>query len=157
MKRLKLTASYQEGDKIVTKTMTVLVAPNKEQDVFDFEAFVNSKADELKLAVISSNVDILTWNDEDGFPDAEMSSMAATVDPDLLVATCPRLPDNPENIMVFCPESMELFVKDGGFAEVYRDIRDTYESMYWSGSGDHWDLIVYFKDGKTMRHAWPQL
>ena len=139
MKRLKLTASYQEGDKIVTKTMTVLVTPNKEQDVFDFEAFVNSKADELKLAVISSNISVLTWIDKDGIPDARMATMASEADPDLLVATSPRLPDNPENIMVFCPESMELFVKDGGFAEVFAEIRDTYESLYWSGSGDHWD------------------
>ena len=156
MKRIKLTASYQVGDQITRRVMTILVTPNKEQDVFDFEAFVNSKADELKLAVISSNVSVLTWDDGDDVPTDQISQMAVEVDTDLLVATCPRLPDSNETIMVFCPASMELFVRDGGFAGLFMEIRDIYESLYWSGSGDSWDLIVYFKDGKTMRHAWPQ-
>lgn len=156
MKRIKLTASYQEGDQITRKVMTILVTPNKEQDVFDFEAFVNSKADELKLAVINSNVDVLTWKDDEDVPTDKIAQMGTDVGNDLLVVTSPRLPDNNETMMVFCPVTMEKMIQSGRFAEIFKYIRNTYESLYWTGSGDHWDLIVYFKDGKTMRHAWPQ-
>lgn len=152
MRRIKLTASYKDGDKITQKVVTILVTPNKEQDVFDFEAFVNSKADELKLAVISSNIDIITWTDD--VPTDKISQVSSEIDEDSLVVTSPRLPDDNENIMVFCPTTMEKMVQSGKFAQIYKEVRDTYESMYWSGSGNVFDLIIYFKDGKTSRTQW---
>lgn len=154
MKRIKLTASYEENvhRNIIQKVMTILVTPNKEQDVFDFEAFVNTKADELKLVVISSNVDVITWTDD--VPTDKISQMATEVDKDLLVITSPKLPDDNENIMVFCPTTMEKMVQSGKFAQIYKEVRDTYESMYWSGSGNVFDLIINFKDGKTSRTRW---
>jgi hypothetical protein len=152
MRRIKLTASYRHGDKIIQKVMMILVTPNKEQDVFDFEAFVNSKADELKLAVISSNVNVVTWTDD--VPTDKIAQISSETDEDSLVVTSPRLPDDNENIMVFCPTTMEKMIQSGKFAQIYKEVRDTYESMYWSGSGNVFDLIIYFKDGKTSRTQW---
>ena len=154
MNRIKLTASYKHGSEITQQVMTILVTPNKEQDVFDFENFVNSKADELKLSVISSNVDILTWRDDEDVPTDKIAQMSGETDKDLLVVTSPRLPDDNENIMVFCPTTMEKMVQSGKFVQVYKEVRNTYESMYWSGVGNKYDLVIYFKDGKTSRTQW---
>ena len=154
MKRLKLTAGYEEGvhKELIQKVITIPIPAEKEQDVFDFEAFVTSKAEEMKLSIISSNVSVLTWTDD--VPTEKMAEMAAEVDKDLSVITSPRLPDDPENIMVFCPVSMEDMIQSGEFAEIFREVRDTYESMYWSGTVSEYDLIIYFKDGKTSRTQW---
>ena len=155
MRKLKITINYLESTELVKKTLIIPVPSDKEEEAFNFEGLLASKDVELSMSIINSNVSVLTWKDDEGVPTERMSIMAAEVDSDLLVATSPRLQDNPENIMVFCPPSMELFVRDGGFAAAFNDIRDDYESLHWTGHGDEWDLIVYFKDGRTLRHRWP--
>ena len=155
MRRLKLTMLYpDENDSPVKKTITVPIPKDKEEDVFDFEGRMNSGNPvlEFSLAIISSNVEVYTW--EYGDVDiTEMNKKAAGVDEGQLVMTCPSLPTDVEEIMVFGPPTMEDFVKNGRFKEIFKEVRDSYESFYWTGAGESFELIVYFKDGtvKTYR------
>jgi len=151
MRRLKLTLEYVnlEGEAIM-RSVTLPIPADKQEQMFDFEAELTSNGEELSMAIITSNVEVITWKDGDEVPTGLISEMNATCDNDLLVLTSPRLPDDPTTVMVFCPPSMEEFVMSGDFLKMYRDIEHLYESFYWS---DHdKDLIVYFKDGKTMRY-----
>lgn len=154
MRRLKLTASYKQAGESIQKALTIPVPKDKVDEAFDFEAMLASKAVELSVSVINSNVDIVTWEDGEDVPTSYIAEMHGAVESGLIVLTSPRLPDDTRTTMVFCPPSMEEFVMTGGFAEMYNDIKGIYESMYWSDHDE--DLIVYFKDGKTMRHVWPQ-
>jgi hypothetical protein len=150
MRRMKLTASYRQSGELIQRAITIPVPEDKEAEAFDFEAMLASKAVELSVSIINSNVDVVTWNDDETVPTQSISEMNVAVDDGLIVLTSPRLQDDPRTIMVFCPPSMEDFVMSGKFANMYKDIDQLYESMWWS---DHdKDLIVYFKNGKTMRH-----
>lgn len=156
MRRIKLTLSYEEGvhKELIQKSITIPVSEDKIDEAFDFEGLLASKAAEFSMSIINSNVDVISWKDEEDVPTSYIAEMNAAVEDGLVVLTSPRLIDDMGTVMLFCPPSMEEFVMTGGFAEMYKDIGDTYESMYWS---DHdKDLIVYFKDGQTLRHKWPQ-
>lgn len=152
MYRVKLTLAYEEGvhKEIIQKSITIPIPADKVNRVLDFEGLLASKAAEFSMSIISSNVSVLTWRDSEEVPTEKIATTAGEVDTDLLVVTCPRLPDDNLNIMVFCPASMEKFVSSGQFSEMYKDIAEIYESMYWSTHD--LDMVVYFKDGKTMRH-----
>ena len=149
MRLIKLTASYKEKDEFVRKVVTIPIPISKEEDVFDFEAFLVSKSESFIMSVISSNVSVLTWRDDEEIPTEKMARMAFEVDSDLLVITCPRLPETLVNVMVFCPQSMEKFISNGGFVEIFNEIRYDYESLYWTAYGSKSELIVYLKDGNV--------
>lgn len=160
MRRIKLTVTYNDtkdhriGPEVVQRVLTLPVPWDKEDEVFEFEGLVNSKAEELKIAVISSNVNVLIWEDDEGVPTDKIAQMNLDSETDTLVITSPRLPDESENMMVFCPLTMEKFIESGQFAEIFKSIRERYESLHWSGSGDGFDLIIYYKNGKTDRYKW---
>lgn len=154
MKRIKLTLSYEEGvhKELIRKSITIPVPEYKVNEAFDFEALLASKTAEFSMSIINSNVDIISWKDGEDVPTSYIAEMNAAVEEGLVVLTSPRLIDDTRTVMLFCPPSMEEFVMTGGFAEMYKDIKDAYESMYWSEHDK--DLIVYFKDGKMSRTQW---
>ena len=150
MKYLKLKLEYiDENNNPIIKVVTVPIPKDKEQDIFDFEAALYSCGEELGLSVIQSNVQVVTWKDYEQVPTEEFSKVNANSELDTLVVTSPRLPDDDETIMVFCPISMEDMVQSGEFAKIYNGIRDTYEGMYWNSN----ELIVYFKNGIVTRYV----
>jgi len=156
MKRIKLTLSYEEGvhKELIKRSITIPVPEDKAAEAFDFEGLLASKAAEFSMSIINSNVDIVSWIDGEDVPTSYIAEMHAAVEDGLVVLTCPRLPDDTGTTMLFCPPSMEEFVRTGEFSDMYSDIKDLYESMYWSGHDK--EMVVCFKDGKTMRHVCSQ-
>ena len=100
MRRFKLTLSYEEDNEIIQRSITVQIPKDKEQEAFDFEGLLASKASELSLSIINSNIDVITWKDPEKSPMEVIMKTASEGDSDRLVLTCPRLPDEQLNVMV---------------------------------------------------------